>query len=79
MQVGPDLKYHVYLVPEAEATPDIPVPDKPFVDLGRLKAFSGSQNYPIPDDVNLADYQSVVIWCELLGVLISPATLDFNL
>lgn len=27
-------------------------------------------------DVNLADYKSIVIWCETFGVLISPATLE---
>lgn len=47
----------------------------PFVDLGRRKAFKGSQNYALPQDVRLADYPSVVIWCEQFGVLISPAHL----
>ena len=49
-----------------------------FVDLGRLKAFKGSQNYPVPAGVNLAGYGSVVIWCEQFGVLISPAALKFE-
>jgi hypothetical protein len=48
-----------------------------FVDLGRLKAFKGSQNYPVPAGVDLKMYGSVVIWCEQFGVLISPATLKF--
>ncbi len=74
--VGPGPKYHVYLVPLAEVTPDTPVDETMFVDLGRLKAFTGSQNYAIPEGVNLADYSSVVIWCEQFGVLISPATLS---
>ena len=46
------------------------------VDLGQLRAFEGSQNYAIPADVNLADYKSIVIWCQTFGVLISPATLE---
>ena len=46
-----------------------------FVDLGGLRAFKGSQRYPIPDGVDLKDYQSVVIWCQHFGVLISPADL----
>ena len=29
----------------------------------------------IPDGVDLKKYQSVVIWCEQFGVLISPADL----
>ncbi len=46
-----------------------------FVDLGRLRAFKGSQKYKIPEGVNLAGYPSVVIWCEEFSVLISPADL----
>jgi len=41
-----------------------------------LRAFSGSQGYPIPDGVDLADYPSVIIWCEAFSVLISPADLS---
>jgi hypothetical protein len=48
-----------------------------FVDLGRLRAFKGSQKYPIPAGVDLTNYPSVVIWCAQFGVLISPADLDF--
>lgn len=77
-KVGPGPKYHVYLVPQADITPDTRVQDTMFVDLGRLKAFSGGQNYPIPKGVVLSDYQSVVIWCEQFGVLISPAALTFS-
>jgi hypothetical protein len=76
-EVGPGPKYHVYLVPEADVTPSTPVAQAKFVDLGRLKAFKGSQNYALPDGVNLAGYASVVIWCEQFGVLISPARLHF--
>ena len=46
-----------------------------FVDLGGLRSFKGSQRYSIPAGVNLKDYQSVIIWCERFGVLISPADL----
>ena len=49
-----------------------------YVDLGRLKAFKGSQNYPIPPGVDLSKYGSVVVWCEQFGVLISPATLKLT-
>lgn len=75
-EVGPGPKYHVYLVPEANVTPNTPVHETMFVDLGRLKAFSGSQNYPIPAGVDIRDFKSVVIWCEQFSVLISPANLS---
>jgi hypothetical protein len=47
-----------------------------FIDLGRLRAFKGSQNYAVPSGVDLASYGSVVIWCAAFGVLISPAALN---
>ena len=75
-EVGPGPKFHVYLVPLAQVTPDTEVEKTMFVDLGRLKAFSGSQNYAIPEGIDLADFQSVVIWCEQFNVLISPATIS---
>ena len=77
-EVGPGPKFHVYLVPEKNVVPSTNVARTMFVDLGRLRAFKGSQNYPVPAGVDLAKYDSVVIWCEQFGVLISPAALKFN-
>lgn len=75
-EVGPGPKYHVYLVPAAEITPSTAVEKTMFVDLGRLRAFKGSQNYPIPTGVEIKDYPHAVIWCEQFSVLISPARLE---
>jgi hypothetical protein len=74
-EVGPGPKYHVYLVAEPDVTTKTDVPRTRFIDLGRLRAFKGSQNYAVPAGVSTADYASVVIWCEQFGVLISPASL----
>jgi hypothetical protein len=74
-KVGPGPKYHVYLVPKAGIRKSADVKDTMFVDLGRLRAFEGSQRYSIPAGVDLKKYASVVIWCEAFGVLISPADL----
>lgn len=74
-EVGPGPKYHVYLVPDADVVPSTNVERTMFVDLGRLRAFKGSQNYEVPAGVELAKFGSVVIWCEQFGVLISPAKL----
>jgi hypothetical protein len=76
-EVGPGPKFHVYLVPEQNVTPHTAVAKTMYVDLGRLKAFKGSQNYPVPGGVDVTRYGSVVIWCEQFGVLISPAALKF--
>jgi hypothetical protein len=75
-EVGPGPKFHVYLVPDKDVTPATNIAKTMFVDLGRLKAFKGSQNYPIPAGLKLTAYGSVVIWCEQFGVLISPAGLQ---
>lgn len=74
-EVGPGPKFHVYLVPEANVVPSTNVPKTMYVDLGRLKAFRGGQNYPVPAGVDATKFGSVVIWCEHFGVLISPARL----
>lgn len=77
-EVGPGPKYHVYLVPKAGIRDSAAVKDTMFIDLGRLRAFKGSQRYPVPAGVNLKDYPSVIIWCEQFSVLISPADLAFK-
>lgn len=74
-EVGPGPKYHVYLVPKAKIRDSAAVKDAMFVDLGRLRAFKGSQRYSIPAGIDLRNYPSVVIWCEAFSVLISPADL----
>ena len=74
-EVGPGPAFHVYLVPKASIRSSSDLKDSMFVDLGGLRAFKGSQRYPIPAGVKLKDYQSVIIWCERFGVLISPADL----
>jgi hypothetical protein len=77
-EVGPGPAFHVYLVPKAEVRRSSDVEGAMFVDLGKLRAFKGSQKYPIPAGVDLAAFPSVVIWCAQFGVLISPADLAFE-
>ena len=75
-EVVPGPAFHVYLVPKASIRSTSDLKDVMFVDLGGLRAFKGSQRYANPAGVNLKDYQSVIIWCERFGVLISPADLS---
>jgi hypothetical protein len=67
---GPDL--HVYLVPAENAGDEVSV--EGYVDLGELKGNIGDQNYEIPADVDVSEFQSVVIWCEPFAVVFSVAT-----
>jgi hypothetical protein len=75
-EVGPGPAFHVLLVPKASIRSTTDVKDQMYVDLGGLRAFKGSQRYVIPAGVKLADFPSVVIWCERFSVLISPADLN---
>ena len=74
-EVGPGPAYHVYLVPKEQVRVAEAVNNSMYIDLGGLRAFKGSQRYPIPTGVNLKNFGSVVIWCERFSVLISPADL----
>jgi hypothetical protein len=77
-EVGPGPAFHVYLVPKSNIRSSSDVADTMFVDLGALRAFKGSQKYPIPAGVDPTKFPSVVIWCQQFSVLISPADLSFE-
>ena len=47
--------------------------DVRYVQLGALKATNGNQNYEIPPDVDLAGFESVVIWCDRFNVAFGTA------
>jgi hypothetical protein len=64
---------HVILSPNAPDSIFGDVGD--YVDLGQLSGNVGNQNYTIPDDANLADYQSIVIYCVPFHVVFSTASL----
>jgi Electron transfer DM13 len=49
--------------------------DGEYVNLGRLKGNKGSQNYPLPADLDLSRYSSVSIWCDRFNVSFGAATL----
>ncbi len=70
---GPDLV--VYLASHGAPASAGDVTDAGFLSLGKLKGNVGNQNYRIPANVDISAYRSAVIWCELFGVLFSPASL----
>ncbi|TFI53609.1 electron transfer protein with DM13 domain protein [Mastigocladus laminosus UU774] len=47
-----------------------------YVILGRLQKFSGGQSYVIPDNINLAEYKSAVIWCRKFNATFGAAKLS---
>lgn len=71
---GPDL--FVYLT-RADAGADAGAfgIEGDFVDLGRLKGNVGEQNYEIPIDVDLSEFDTVVVWRKRLSVAFTAADL----
>ena len=71
---GPDLRVLLVAHPDPQGRSD--VQNSPSVELDRLKGNVGNQNYPIPADVSLGDYESVVIYCRPFQVVFSVAPLS---
>ncbi len=70
---GPRL--HVYLSGHADSGDPEAVRAQGYYDLGRLKGNRGNQNYPLPSDVDVSAYNSVVIYCQPFHVVFSVASL----
>src|ERR687887_527139 len=62
---GPNV--HLYLSTDKAASN--------FIDLGRLKANNGNQNYNIPIGTDLSKYNMALIWCKDFSVLFGSAQL----
>lgn len=71
---GPDLE--VWLVKATGIQNSDDVKGSEWVSLGQLASNTGDQEYAIPEGTNIADYPSVVIWCEDFGVLFSTADMS---
>lgn len=70
---GPDL--HVILSKDPDPTSQADI-GTDYIDLGSLKGNLGNQNYEIPADVDLSQYQNIVIYCKPFHVVFSVATLS---
>ena len=70
---GPQL--HVYLAPQTTVPNSVGVELEGILDLGPLKGNIGDQNYNIPDEILLDNFQSVVIWCVPFRVPFNAAPL----
>ena len=65
---GPDL--YVYLATDKSSSD--------FVNVGKLKANNGNQNYDIPTETDLTKYNTVLIWCRPFSVLFGSAELEIT-
>jgi|GEM_PF-1485561 len=75
---GPGLK--VWLVAaqapaKGAANADAEIAKSKYLELGELKTFSGNFKFAIPAGTNLADYQSVVLWCGNVSTAFGAAAL----
>lgn len=69
---GPDL--HVILSSSPNPTARDGLGE--YINLGMIKGNIGSQNYEIPADVDLSQYQSIVIYCQPFHVVFATAVLN---
>ena len=70
---GPDV--HVYMVAADDAKEVAAVEKAGFVDLGVIKGNIGDQNYTLANDLDLAKYRAVSIWCKRFSVNFGAAAL----
>jgi electron transfer DM13 len=63
---GPDL--YIYLSPSADNVAGA-------IELGRLKADRGNQNYRVPEGADVSRARVVIIWCKQFSVLFARARL----
>ena len=64
--MGPDLVVILHRsdnVLGSTKPPSYPIKASDYVILAPLQKFTGAQTYPIPENINLAEYKSAGIWC----------------
>lgn len=64
---GPDLRVYLSTTDGYGGSP---------LELGKLKATDGNQNYAIPAGVDVSAFRSALIWCEPFRVLFAIAALE---
>ena len=70
--MGPDL----YVILHRAATlPKGGLKEPDYVTVGRLQKVSGTQRYAIPNNVNLANYRTVAVWCRMFNATFGYALL----
>lgn len=69
---GPDLLVILY---RNDVPPKYRIKEKDYVQIAPLQKPSGKQRYAIPQNIKLADYKSVAIWCRKFNVTFGYATL----
>jgi hypothetical protein len=69
---GPDVK----IILHRNSSIPLNIREENYLTLAPIKSFSGAQRYAIPENVNLANYKSVGIWCEEFNATFGYASLQ---
>lgn len=80
-EMGPDLVVILHRsanVIGSTKPPAYPLKQGDYVILAPLQKFSGAQSYPIPENINLADYKSAAIWCRKFNATFGAAAFNSN-
>lgn len=75
---GPDLVVALHRsgnVLGSTKPPAYPLKQGEYVVLAPLQKFNGAQQYAVPANLNLANFQSAVIWCRQFNATFGAATL----
>ena len=70
---GPDLRVILTTSARPESRSDV---QEGYIELAKLKGNKGNQNYEIPADVDLNQYNAVVVYCKPFHVIFTSATLS---
>ncbi|PZD75365.1 hypothetical protein C1752_00374 [Acaryochloris thomasi RCC1774] len=76
---GPDLVVVLHKSADVvgETTPPTyPLKEGDYVYVADLEAFSGAQSYPVPQEIDASEYQSVTIWCRKFNATFGSAALQ---
>lgn len=68
---GPDLR--LLLSPNADVQSSGDLGE--YVELGKLKGNKGTQNYVVPEGVDVGDFQSVIVYCKPFHVVFNSANI----
>jgi hypothetical protein len=77
--LGPDLRVVLHRLEDvigSTTPPDFPIKEQELFLLDRLQSFTGKQRYLIPSWLDLANYQSVAIWCYAFNATFGAAKLN---
>jgi Electron transfer DM13 len=70
---GPDL---FVILHRDRTVPIYGIKQKDYKSIARLQKTKGTQRYAIPNNVNLADFKSVAVWCRQFNATFGFATLN---